>query len=190
MATNFNYLMTDFPNGNIDPKTLIVECFVATTESPSLTYDATNVEITFNDVVPLKVTIDAVVAAHQGYGNALEIAKSKKTDQIDAKTSRLISQGFQFPPATGQIFSLSPAGQNTLLGLNAAKDAPQLIYPVIYNTKDDEGTISLPDAATVYAFFLTAVGTYRYWLDSGTAIKDEIRDATTVAEVEAIVDPR
>lgn len=132
------------------------------------------------------VTLDTTVA-EQTAAAALDLAKSNKFAAIDAKTTLLINRGFVF---ANLAFSLSQSAQSTLLGLEQIKDDPALVYPINYNTIDDSSYLALVNAAMVHGMFMTAVGTYRYWLDSGTALKNQVRAATTVAEVEAIVDNR
>jgi hypothetical protein len=111
--------------------------------------------------------------------------------QIDRRTGELISNGYAFG---GKQFSLSPSAQASLLGvmavINSAVLLPMLTFPVNWNTKDDLDFLAIPDAATFELFYITAVGTYRNWLDTGTALKDQVRAAATIAAVEAIVDPR
>lgn len=118
---------------------------------------------------------------------SLAEVKAAKYAAIDARTVELIEQGFVFG---GQTYSLSLPAQTTWLGLDQLRSDPALTYPVVVNTLDDGATGSLPDAATVHGFFLTAVGTYRGHKDSGTALKDQVRAAADEAAVNAIVDTR
>jgi hypothetical protein len=129
------------------------------------------------------------VTAHQAVA-ALASAKGEKIKGIDEHTGALISKGFEFPPASGIMFSLSNSAQRTLLAADAQRNDPSFTYPVVWNSKDDLSDISLADTAALHNFVLTAVGTTRYWLDSGTGLKSQVRAATTVAQVEAIVDNR
>ena len=133
-----------------------------------------------------EATLAALAASYDGIVGLQEA----KNHQIDERTTDLINQGFQFPPTTGFIFSLSPMAQTSLLGLESAADNPAFVYPVSWNSIDDENVFSIPDAATAHAFYLTALGTIRAWKDSGTAIKDQVRAATTPAEVAAVQDNR
>ncbi len=59
-----------------------------------------------------------------------------------------------------------------------------------YNTLDDMGAVSLANAQEVRNFFLTALATYRAAIDSGSALKAQVRAASTEAEVDAVVDDR
>jgi hypothetical protein len=134
-----------------------------------------------------EAAVDAVVAAHN---SPLDQAKKAKIAAIDARTRQLIDAGFEFPPGSGVVFSLSLNSQLTLLGLGTAKDDPAFTYPVDWNSKNDKAKQTIPDAATAGQFFLTALGTVRAHLDAGTALKDAVRAAATVGAVDAVVDPR
>jgi len=114
-------------------------------------------------------------------------AKICKCAGIDHRTLELIAQGFVF---AGKTFSLSQAAQSRLLGINQVRDNPAVTYPINWNTIDDSDVYPVPDSATLFSFYLTAMGTYRAHVDSGTTLKDQVRAATTKAEVEAIIDPR
>jgi hypothetical protein len=143
------------------------------------------VSLVFADVPSAaeQVVLDGIVAAH-----GLKAAKTQKIAAIDSNTHALIAAGFQYPTSTGQIFSLSDNAQRTLLDADVQRN--DLTYPVVWNTKDDTGTFALPNAATLHAFVLTGSTTIRAHLDSGTALKDQVRAATTIAEVDAVTDAR
>lgn len=138
---------------------------------------------------PEIATLDSEVTANQAVA-ALDTAKNQKCETVDSLTRELISAGFEYPTASGIIFSLSDNAQRTLITADAQRLDPLFAYPVTWNSKDDETTISFADAAELHAFVMTAVGTTRAWLDSGTGLKDQVRAAATVAAVEAIVDNR
>jgi hypothetical protein len=114
-------------------------------------------------------------------------ARQKKFDAIDARTDELIGQGFTW---SGAQFSNSLFGQSKVDGAYAAKDLPEFTYPVVWNSMDNMTTVSIPDAATMQQFFLAALGTIRAHLDSATPFKDQVREASTVQAVEAVVDTR
>jgi len=133
-----------------------------------------------------EAALDALVASFDGI---VALQEAKNYD-IDQNTASLISQGFQYPATTGYIFSLSDVAQINLLGLESAADNPAFAYPVNWNSIDDENVYAIVDPTDAHAFYLTALGTIRAWKDSGTAIKDQVRAATTPAEVAAVVDNR
>jgi hypothetical protein len=114
-------------------------------------------------------------------------ARQKKFDAIDARTDELIGQGFTWSSAQ---FSNSLFGQSKVDGAYAAKDLTEFTYPIVWNSMDNMTTVSIPDAATMQQFFLAALGTIRAHLDSATPLKDQVRAASTVQAVEAVVDTR
>lgn len=120
-------------------------------------------------------------------GVDLPALKQAKFDAIDDRTEALIAEGFVY---TGKRHSLSQNAQTTYTGLYAVRAEAALIYPVKVNTIDDADFSQLANAAEVQIFYLTAVGTYRAHLDSGTALKDTVRAATTAAAVAAVIDVR
>jgi len=133
-----------------------------------------------------KPTIDTIVAAHVG-PDSLEAHKEQKFKIIDARTYELIENGFQY---ANKIFSLSQHAQAKMMGIHQVRDDPMLTYPVRWNTKDDNDYYDITDLNDLHLFYMTAVGTYKGHVDSGTALKDQVRNATSKAEVDAIVDPR
>jgi len=133
-----------------------------------------------------KPAVDAVVAAHVGC-DSLYAYKSIKFAKIDGKTYSLIENGFQYANKT---FSLSQHAQAKLVGVHQVRDDPMMTYPIKWNTKDDNDYYSISDIDDLHLFYMTAVGTYKAHVDSGTALKDLVRAATSKAEVDAIVDPR
>lgn len=187
----YTYSITLFPDQIIDPDAFLAELF-ALAFADRIDYlntsdngfeIGTNVDLSTSELAD----IDVLIAAHKP---ALHLAKQAKVTAIDQRTKALIDEGFEFPPSSGQVFSLSASAQVVLLALEAARGDPLFAYPVVYNTKDESAVINLDNSDGVHAFFLTAIGVCRGRLDSGTAIKNEVRAATTVAEVNAIVDPR
>ena len=130
--------------------------------------------------------IDAIVAAHEG-PDSLMCYKAAKYTLIDKRTDELISGGFQY---ASKIFSLSPNAQAKMMGINQIRNEQEVVYPIRWNTKDDNDYYEIQNANDMKGFYLTGVGTYRYHVDSGTALKDQVRAATSKAEVDAVVDNR
>lgn len=135
-------------------------------------------------------TLDQIVADNRAAFSPLPAAKEIKFQEIDARTVELVNQGFTFPPGSGMVFSLSIPGQIKLLGIEVLRNDPAMVYPIRFNTIDDRNAIDLANATAVHNMALTAFGTYRGYVDSGSALKDQVRACTTVDQVNAIVDPR
>ena len=112
-------------------------------------------------------------------------AKAVKFVSIDDCTAFLISAGFVW---AGKTFSLSVAAQ--LNWSSMASDPSALTYPHTASTIDDLDSHAFEDEAEIAAAALVATGTRTAHVASGTALKDLVRAATTVAEVEAIEDSR
>lgn len=107
--------------------------------------------------------------------------------EVDARTDQLVAAGFTY---ASKQFSLTLTSQMKMVGAHAAKDDPAMVYPIVWNTLTDDDTYSIADAADLHAFYLTAVGTLRAHLDSGTDLKNSIRAATTQVALNGIVDNR
>jgi hypothetical protein len=112
-------------------------------------------------------------------------AREARYELIDRKTDELIALGFTH---AGKQFSLSLPAQVKLLGTYNART--MLSYPVVWNTINDSGTHDIADAAEVETMYAAALATIRTALDGGTALKNSVRVATTLAEIAAVVDSR
>jgi len=121
---------------------------------------------------------------------SLEDLKCLRYRAIDNRTGELVGLGFEFPPTSGLRFSLSQNAQINISALHQSKDDPALTYPITYNTIDDLGSYLVPNAATLHNMYLTALATKKTHIDSGTALKNEVRDAVNAEEVNLIIDNR
>lgn len=145
------------------------------------------------------LTGDVLSEMSQGEKDTVDAArlpayKAAKVAAIDTRTDELIAVGFTYE---SKQFSLSLASQSKMTAAHQIKDHPLFVYPVNWNTIDDTdvfaigaGTDQVADAAIMSAFYMTAIGTIRVHLDSGTALKGSVRAATALAEVDAVVDLR
>jgi hypothetical protein len=111
--------------------------------------------------------------------------KKLRFKEIDIKTGELISQGFVY---NSKIFSLSNNAQLNLLGVDIKRNDG--ILPLTFNTIDDMDDITFTDPAELDNFFMTALGSKKTHLDSGSALKLSIRNAASHLEVDAIIDNR
>jgi len=113
----------------------------------------------------------------------LEANKTALIKKIDEKTQYLISQGFSFD---GEQFSLSEPAQINWLGLKTLEDV--ITWPIEITAKSD-GSYSL--AQSNLTFFLgTGKATIQAYIDSGRNLKIATNNATTQAELDAVVDGR
>lgn len=135
------------------------------------------------------VTLYDVVQAHKvgAPARVLEQARAEKLFAIDQRTKELIASGFSYG---GKRFSLSQQKQMNIVGSYTARLLPQYTYPVRWNTIDDLDFHDVVDAAEIEVFFLTAMGNLRVYVGGDTTLKDAARAATTLAELDAVVDSR
>ena len=117
----------------------------------------------------------------------LESYKLQRFEDINNRTGELIEGGYTY---SGFNFSLSDRAQTNILALYSTKDDPILIYPIKFNTIDDLDTFDAVNASDIANMYYSALGTKKSYLDSGTVLKEQIRAATTQAEVDSISDIR
>ncbi len=131
-----------------------------------------------------KLVIDGVLAAHD---QTLQAAKTAKAVAIDTKTSQLIDGGFVYSEKT---FSLSLDSQAVMAACQLLKDDGSFVYPVKMNNIDNTDVYSVVDSVDMNALYVAAITAMRSFSDSGTALKDAVRAAINVAEVDAVIDNR
>lgn len=118
---------------------------------------------------------------------SLDDYKQLRYKEIDNRTGELISQGFTYQ---SKVFSLSANAQTNILALDNTRDDPALTYPIKYNTIDDLDSYDVVDSTDLHTMYLTALSTKKGHVDSGTTLKTSVRNATTKAEVDAVIDNR
>lgn len=108
--------------------------------------------------------------------------------QIDAEAENRIhnGQGFEWPPTSGQYFSLSANAQTKWVGLMVSKDF--LTYPLVVPTSDDNVFYSVADATEAQNMYLTASDTIKTLLGEATTAKQNVKAATTIADAQAAAD--
>lgn len=172
-------------NGGVDASRLLIEIQQAGYNVSSVYLNNSNTEVNIESS-EIKEHIDIVVAAHEG-PDSLTCHKKNKFLSIDIRTNELISGGFIY---AGKRFSLSQQAQSKMMGVHQIRDDPMLTYPIKWNTNDDNDYYDVIDSADMHTFFMTGVSTYKAWVDAGTALKDQVRAATSKEEVDAIIDNR
>jgi hypothetical protein len=108
-----------------------------------------------------------------------------RSEEVNTRTGELIAQGYSY---SGLIFPLSSNGQINLTAIFSTRDF--IPYPVTFNNIDDTKIYNIVDASDVFNIYMTALGTKKAHLDSGTALKIQIESSTTDAEIAAIIDNR
>jgi len=138
-----------------------------------------------------EATLNATVAAHKAESAARQLASRKmnKCAEIDGRTSDLIAEGFTH---AGIVFSLSANAQSYWTNLYQARAIFTATggYPLRVNALDDSESYAVPDEADVEALYVAALGAVSGALGRGTFLKDSVRAAVTVEDVDAIQDTR
>lgn len=173
-----NRVAWQVPEGNLDPELWVVDADLSLLETVPLKYLKADGD-TVVEMTSLEKP-DADTAE-------LEAAKALKCSYIDLKTAQLITDGFEF---VGKKFSLSLPSQAKMMGTHQVKDDPALVYPIKWNTKDEKASHNMANATDLDNFYKTGLGHIRQHLDDGTALKEQVRVATTVAGVWAVEDNR
>lgn len=144
------------------------------------------VDDTHNISSELTSILEDNISVNDGTPTELSLDNYKKLrlNEIDAKTQELIvTNGFAFD---SKNFSMSPEAQANWIGLKTMESL--LTFPVEITTSDDEA-YSLTQA-NLNAFCGTALAAKQVHLDSGRALKVQVKNATDEAGVDAVVDNR
>lgn len=130
-----------------------------------------------------KVETDAV--AEMTDAEKAVIDKPIRRAEIDAKTSELIGEGVVEDAKT---ISLSQEAQTNWVSLHIA--ASGLSYPYELMSLDDKGVVSFADVAALQAFCVKAIVVTQGHRDTGKDLKKSVNAATTIAELDLVVDNR
>jgi hypothetical protein len=177
-------ILTAFPA--VDDATIVVLAGVDNNDAP----DPTNVVVRFaDDPVPDKPTLDAVVAAEIAAFDPLPPTKAAKIQLIRDNTDALISQGALYNAIT---YMSTSSGRFEVLSTYAigVAGADATVFPVTFSSTDGETETEFANAGAFAPFFAMMRGTYRHWKDTSQVLRQEVLDAVSVAEVDAVVDNR
>jgi len=130
---------------------------------------------------------DGTSLAHYTEVPFLKPLKVARTAEIDVRTEELIEAGFV--ASNGKRFRINDCSLVRYNALFEARNAA-ITYPVLLNVYDNDGVQSLGNAAAVVSFYEEILLGHRAILASGEALKQQIIDATTAAEVLAVEDNR
>lgn len=118
----------------------------------------------------------------------LEQKKKQMILDIDTRTREIINEGFEFD---GNTFSLSPNAQNMFTGVSLAIQKGFLTesdFPYEITTLDDKAyMLSWANADTFFGLVLFHISQR---LATGRSIKVQVINATTIEELNSIVDNR
>lgn len=121
----------------------------------------------------------------------LDQAKQARFHTIDLRTDAIIAAGYEYPPGSGVRYSTSIESQTRILGLMiAAGSMTPDQWPVPWNSLDDTHCAILSNVSDVQLMYACGMACIKQAVLSGTTLKDQVRAATTIDQINAIVDPR
>ena len=131
---------------------------------------------------------DGTLLEHYDEIEVLKPLKVARAAEIDARTEELIGAGF-----LGSIGKRFRINDNALVRYNVmylTRNAPGAIYPKTINVFTDDAVQNLPNVGAVEQFCTEVFLGHQAIVDSGSDLKRQIIEATTKAEIDAIVDNR
>jgi hypothetical protein len=118
----------------------------------------------------------------------LDPEKDRRLAQINHRTDELVDTGqFEYPASSGNFFSLEPGARENWSGLWASRTI--LSFPQTVGTLDYDD-FDIDDVTELTNFYGTALLTVKGIREAGQDYRKQIRDATTRAAVDAVVDTR
>lgn len=139
--------------------------------------------ITVNETLKTSIQEARVIT---NAAEAIETARSNKILAIDSITQLIISGGFPF---NSEQFSLSAAAQLNWVGLATADMQSMVTFPLSVTTIND-GEYAIQSKTELAMFYGTGLGYIQAAIDSGRNLKVLVTNATTVSEIEAVIDSR
>lgn len=116
----------------------------------------------------------------------LEMVRTRYLTAIESEKDKRISvTGFEYPPASGKVFSLTARNRDYVLSLNSADTRNVLPYPFAIRTADERDTVSLADAAEALAFYYAAMAAVQVQRDAATPVKIAVLAAADIPAIEA-----
>ena len=115
----------------------------------------------------------------------LEVKKQAKKDEVNAKTSKLILEGFEYQ---SKLFDFSRDDQMNYAGLDTKKDRLDYENLVIFDKDNDMFPITSQEDLSLF----TDIGMKHKndLIISGQTIKAQIKACTSIDELESIIDDR
>lgn len=129
---------------------------------------------------------DALDSFMSSYDGELEFARDGRKHSVDRVTGVLFSRGFTYDSTK---FSLSLEAQANWNRMAASHAAGNLLFPVDVSTKSGS-SYTIADATAYEAFEAACTAAIDSILNGGRSIRAQLNSATTVAEVNAVVDNR
>jgi len=125
--------------------------------------------------------------------NMLSTLKKEKNAAIDNRTSQLIDAGYEYPADSGNTFSMSLAAQKNIMAYKQVIDIGAATYPLKMTFTDPDGLDDEYDFEDADAFNVFYAGAFMFvqtQYNSGRALKLEVKNASDIDELNAVIDNR
>jgi hypothetical protein len=140
--------------------------------------------------------IRAMTNAEIDAAGLLDLHRKYRMRLVNQRTAEIEAQGFEYPASSGHRYGMDDASRINVAQMNNDRNDAAMPWnqdpPVTqyYNAVDDSYALALEDADDVHAFYLAGLAAYSALKNAGNALKASLRAATTMAELDAIVDER
>lgn len=114
--------------------------------------------------------------------------KAAKAAEIDARTEELIAEGFV--ASNGKRFKIDDCSLFRYHVMYAIRNHAEAVYPVVVTTHDGMNAQTLSNNGMVASFTEEMFLGQQAILASGSALKQQLISASSLVEVEAVVDNR
>lgn len=131
---------------------------------------------------------DGTLLEHYAEVEVLKPLKIARAAEIDARTEELIAEGFV--GSTSKRFRIDDCALVRYNVMYLTRNAGSSVYPKVINVYTNDAVQNLPTVAAVEQFCTEVFLGQQAIIDSGTALKVQIIAATTIAEIDAVVDNR
>lgn len=143
--------------------------------------------VVFDDILtPSEIT--ALDQSHTDWDPAeLEVLRKVRYAEFDKKTVDLVLEGFTWG---GVLLPLDALSQERYTQAWNCRNEPAFTYPADFSGVINDTKVTCADADDVDDMYTQCVIKVRERNDSGESLKQQVRDATTVAAINAVVDNR
>jgi hypothetical protein len=135
-----------------------------------------------------KTSGDGTLIDHYSEITVLLPLKIAKAAEIDARTEELIAEGFVV--SNGKRFKIDDGSITRYHMMYAMRNSLDMVYPVVITTYDEQNAQTLSNNGMVASFTEEIFIGHQAIVASGSALKQQLINASTLAEVEAVVDNR
>jgi len=114
----------------------------------------------------------------------IENLRALTVSQVEVKNQELAAAGFSFG---GKVFSLAPFDTSIWIGMEVGNILSGLTFPQGIETADRE-SYSIPDAATLHAFYAAGMTRWKEIFDGAGTLKNTVQAAESISVIRQAID--